>query len=156
MDTTHLAVDGYVDGIPKPGTTKGTASFGLAISPDTHGPDTVFSCIAYDPRIVTVMLTEIQPGDVIRVSGIVVQPEEPGQPAQFTVDSLDVLDAAPGSILHMTLERFGPYVVVFDADSDTVPVFTDSGTWVGEAAGPDAIATLIDAFEGRGPAADAT
>ncbi|MER5853003.1 hypothetical protein ABT126_40150 [Streptomyces sp. NPDC002012] len=37
--------------------------------------------------------------------------------------------------------------MVFDADRDHVPVFTASGTWVGEAAGPDAIGGLIDACE---------
>ncbi|MFI6689095.1 hypothetical protein [Streptomyces sp. NPDC050485] len=154
MDTTHLAVDGYVDAIPEPGTTAGTACFDLIVSPGDPDPDTVFSCTTYDPRIVDAVLTEIQPGDLLRVSGIVVQHEEPDQPAQFTVDGLEVLDAAPGPILHMTLERFGPYVVVFDADRDGVPVFTEFGTWVGEASGPAAIGALIDAFEGRGPAAD--
>lgn len=47
--------------------------------------------------------------------------------------------------------KVGVYVVVFDADRDQVPVFTLPGTWVGEAASPDAIGDLIDAFENGGP-----
>jgi hypothetical protein len=48
------------------------------------------------------------------------------------------------------LERYGIYAVVFDADRDAVPVFTANGTWVGEAASPDKIGDLIDAYESRG------
>ncbi|MFI2241139.1 hypothetical protein [Streptomyces chrestomyceticus] len=33
MDATHLAVDGYVDAIPAPGTSWGTACFDLIHSP---------------------------------------------------------------------------------------------------------------------------
>ncbi|WP_331759417.1 hypothetical protein [Streptomyces sp. NBC_01579] len=61
---------------------------------------------------------------------------------------MEVLAAAPSRALHdMVLDRYGPYLVVFDADIDTVLVFTENGAWVGEAASPDAIADLIDAYE---------
>ncbi|MER7975349.1 hypothetical protein ABTX35_41180 [Streptomyces sp. NPDC096080] len=36
---------------------------------------------------------------------------------------------------------------MFDADRDAVPAFTVDGKWVGEAASPDAILDLINAFE---------
>ncbi|WP_258056093.1 hypothetical protein [Streptomyces sp. Ru62] len=36
-------------------------------------------------------------------------------------------------------ERFGNYVVVFDAGRDQVPVFTASGRWFGEATSADPI-----------------
>ncbi|WP_158754764.1 hypothetical protein [Streptomyces sp. NRRL F-2580] len=44
----------------------------------------------------------------------------------------------------MVLDRYGDYVVVFDADTDTVPVFTAQGQWAGMADNPDTITTLID------------
>lgn len=47
----------------------------------------------------------------------------------------------------MVLDRYGDYVVIFDADTDAVPVFTAYGTWVGLADNPDAIAHLIDIHE---------
>ncbi|MFE7245623.1 hypothetical protein [Streptomyces sp. NPDC057580] len=87
--------------IPAPGTGWGTAHFDLIhspadadrIAPDT--PDTVYACITGDPDLADVLLREIQPGDLLRVTGTVVQPDDPGAPAQFTVDGLDVLEAAP-------------------------------------------------------------
>ncbi len=154
---THLAIDGYVDAIPAPGTSWGTARFDLIHSPadaDTvapDAPDTVYACTTDDPRIADVLLREIQPGDLLRVTGTVVQPDDPEAPAYFTVDGLEVLEAAPAPVLYdLVLERYGIYVVVFDADRDAVPVFTVSGRWVGEAASPDAIGALIDSFENGG------
>ncbi|MFF9854270.1 hypothetical protein [Streptomyces litmocidini] len=43
----------------------------------------------------------------------------------------------------MTLDRYGPYLVVFDPAADTVPVFTEAGT----AEHADAITDLIHAHE---------
>ncbi|GGU10895.1 hypothetical protein [Streptomyces lateritius] len=154
---THLAIDGYVDAIPAPGTSWGTARFDLIhspadadrIAPDT--PDTVYACTTGDPRIADVLLREIQPGDLLRVTGTLVQPDDPQAPARFTVDGLEVLEAAPAPMVYgLVLERFGNYVVVFDADRDQVPVFTASGRWVGEATTADAISDLIDVYEEGG------
>lgn len=151
---TNLAIDGYVDAIPAPGTDWGTAVFNLIHSPvdadriAPDAPDTVYACTTADPRIAEVLLREIQPGDLVRVTGTLVQPRDPDAPARFTVDGLEVLEVAPASVPYdLVLERFGGYVAVFDADRDTVPVFTVSGRWVGEAASPDAISDLIDAYE---------
>ncbi|TXS58222.1 hypothetical protein [Streptomyces sp. t39] len=158
---THLAIDGYVDAIPAPGSGWGTATFDLihspadvdAIAPDTPDtPDTVYACTTADPRIADVLLREIQPGDLLRVTGIIVQLDDPTAPARFTVDALEVLQAAPAPVLYdFVLERWGTYVAVFDADRDQVPVFTVSGRWVGEATNPDAISDLIDAYEEGDP-----
>ncbi|MFF1561014.1 hypothetical protein [Streptomyces sp. NPDC058279] len=152
---THLAVDGYVDAIPAPGDASGgTAVFDLIVSPgndaDPDTPDLVFACTTADPALTNALLTEIQPGDLLHVSGTVAQPDDRDAPRQLTVNALEVLDAAPGPLLHMVLERYGIYVVVFDADREQVPVFTAFGTWVGEAASPDEIGALIGAFENGG------
>ncbi|MGW4750525.1 hypothetical protein ACWEPR_38160, partial [Streptomyces sp. NPDC004290] len=111
------------------------------------------ACTTADPRIADVLLREIQPGDLLRVTGTVVQPDNPKAPARFTIDALEVLEAAPTTHLlyDLVLERWGTYVAVFDADRDQVPVFTVSGRWVGEAANPDAISDLIDAYEEGDP-----
>ncbi|MEE1806958.1 hypothetical protein [Streptomyces sp. BE133] len=61
---------------------------------------------------------------------------------------LEVLGVAPARALQeMVLDRYGDYVVVFDADTDTLPVFTAQGQWVGLADNPDTITTLIDIHE---------
>ncbi|MFI0192045.1 hypothetical protein ACH4PW_31435 [Streptomyces sp. NPDC017082] len=150
MNTKHCAVDGWVDAIPAPGP-RGTASFDLIVRPadidaladDT--PDTVVTCTSADPRITQELLNGIQPGDLLRATGTLVQPPAPGEPARLTVDALEVLDTALVPVLReMVLDRYGHYVVIFDAGTDAVPVFTAHGTWVGLADNPDAIATLID------------
>ncbi|MFJ8028420.1 hypothetical protein [Streptomyces sp. NPDC096311] len=150
MDTKHCAVDGWVDAIPAPGPNR-TAMFDLTVRPvdaDTlpeDAPDTVVSCTAKDAGIVHELLTGIQPSDLLRVTGTLVQPSTPGEPARLTVDVLEVLDTALLPVLReMVIDRYADYVVVFDGDYDQVPVFTASGRWVGLADNPDAIATLID------------
>jgi hypothetical protein len=47
----------------------------------------------------------------------------------------------------MVLDRYGDYVVVFDADTDAVPVFTALGQWGGTAESSDTIGTLIEIHE---------
>lgn len=149
MDTKPCAVDGWVDAIPRPGRRSDTATFDLIVRPadiDTladDAPDTVVSCTSGDPRITHALLTGIQPGDLLRVTGTLVQPQTPGGDAHLTVDALEVLDTALIPVLcDMVLDRYADYVVIFDGES--IPVFTASGRWVGMADNPDAIATLID------------
>ncbi|MGP3950941.1 hypothetical protein [Streptomyces sp. 7N604] len=107
MDTTHLAVDGFVDAVPTPGP-RDTVQFELIASPADDGTgdtdtDTVFACITGDPFITYALLTEIQPRDLLRVSGTVVQLEHPGEAARLTVDALEVLAAAQLPVLHETV-----------------------------------------------------
>ncbi|KUJ42854.1 MULTISPECIES: hypothetical protein [Streptomyces] len=98
----------------------------------------MYACTTADPGLADVLLREIQPGDLLRVTGIVVPSHDLEAPARFTVVGLEVLEAAPASVLlyDLVLERYGNYVVVFDADRDQVPVFTKHGKWVGEATKP--------------------
>ncbi|MCQ9134583.1 hypothetical protein [Streptomyces hilarionis] len=154
MDTKHCAVDGWVDAIPAPGPRTGTATFDLIVRPadvdavDDDAPDTVVTCTSGDPRITHELLTGIQPGDLLRVTGTLVQPQALSQPARLTIDALEVLDTALVPVLReMVLDRYGDYCVIFDANREKVPVFTAHGTWVGEADNPDAIATLINIHE---------
>ncbi|QDN94797.1 hypothetical protein FNV58_00285 (plasmid) [Streptomyces sp. RLB1-9] len=153
MDTTHVAVDGWVDAIPAPGP-RGTATFDLIVRPAdadtaaTNAPDTVVSCTSGAPQITHALLTDIQPGDLLRVSGNLVQPLAPGDAARLTVHGLEVLDTGLIPVLRdMVMDRYGDYCVIFDADHNQVPVFTALGQWVGMADNPDAIATLIDIHE---------
>ncbi|MFE5900921.1 hypothetical protein ACFQ67_26400 [Streptomyces sp. NPDC056488] len=153
MDIKPCALDGWVDAIPVPGP-RDTVTFDLVVRPvdisalDDDAPDTIVTCTSGDPRIVHELLTGIQPGDLLRATGILLQPPAPGEPARLTVDALEVLDTALIPILSdMVLDRYAHYVVVFDGERNQVPVFTTSGRWVGLADNPDAIATLIDTDE---------
>ncbi|MFG2878866.1 hypothetical protein ACGFYU_28345 [Streptomyces sp. NPDC048337] len=153
MDTKHCALDGWVDAIPAPGP-HGTATFDLVVRPadfdtaDEDAPDTIVTCTSSNPGITHELLTGIQPGDLLRATGTLIQPPTPGEPARLTVDGLEVLSTALIPVLHdMVLDRYGDYCVVFHADRDQAPVFTVHGTWVGLADNPDAITTLIDIHE---------
>lgn len=69
-------------------------------------------------------------------------------PARLTADTLEVLDTALLPVLNdMVLDRYGDYVVVFNANTDAVPVFTALGQWVGLAETPDTISALIEIHE---------
>ncbi|MBG7704635.1 hypothetical protein HCJ76_42750 [Streptomyces sp. MC1] len=100
MDIKHCAVDGWVDAIPAPGLRTGTATFDLIVRPayidalDDDAPDTVVTRTSADVRITHELLNGIQPGDLLRVTGTLVQPSAPGEPARLTVDVLEVLDTA--------------------------------------------------------------
>ncbi|MFF9301279.1 hypothetical protein [Streptomyces sp. NPDC014764] len=154
MDTKHCVVDGWVHAIPVPGPRPGTATFDLIVRPADIGtleddaPDTVVTCTSGDSWITHELLNGIQAGDLLRVTGTLVQPPAPGEPARLTVDALEVLDTGLIPVLgDMVMDRYGDYCVIFDADSEKVSVFTAHGQWVGEADNPDAIATLIEIHE---------
>ncbi|MFG3510640.1 hypothetical protein ACGF5F_34660 [Streptomyces sp. NPDC047821] len=145
MDTKHLAVDGYVDVLPTPGP-RGTVAFELIVRPadaDTAAPDTpdtVVVCSIGDPRITELLLTGIELSDLLRVTGTLVQPDDPALPGRLTVDALEVLAAAPIPVpRELVFDRYGQYAVIFNADRDAVPVFLASGEWVGEATSADLI-----------------
>ncbi|MGY1503631.1 hypothetical protein ACW4TU_44945 (plasmid) [Streptomyces sp. QTS52] len=145
MDTKPLTVDGFLDTVPTPGDTPGTVRFQLVVSlTDKAVDDVIWSCTTGNARIASVLLTEIQPGDLLHVSGFLTQSGNPSEPARLSVDALEVLAAAPARALQeMVLDRYGDYVVVLDTGTDAVPVFTALGQWVGMAENPDAIGPLI-------------
>ncbi|MFF2519767.1 hypothetical protein [Streptomyces sp. NPDC058086] len=149
MDTKPLTVDGFLDSVPTPGAVPYTARFQLVVSPtDDVVDDVIWSCTTVNARIAHALLTETQPGDLLHVSGVLTQSDTPAEPARLTVDALEVLAPAPARALQeMVLDRYGDYVVVFDADTDAVPVFTALGQWVGMAESPDTIGTLIEIHE---------
>ncbi|GGU60859.1 hypothetical protein [Streptomyces lavendofoliae] len=100
------------------------------------------------PPITELLLTGIEFGDLLRVTGTLTQSGDPAAPARLTVDALEVLAAAPIPVpCGLVFDRYGPYVVIFNADRDAVPVFLASGAWVGEAASADLIGPLTDAYE---------
>lgn len=82
MDTKHCAVDGWVDAIPVPGP-RDTATFDLVVRPadfdtaDEDAPDTVITCTSSNPGITHELLTAIQPGDLLRATGTLLQPPAP-------------------------------------------------------------------------------
>ncbi|MFD7537870.1 hypothetical protein [Streptomyces sp. NPDC059819] len=76
----------------------------------------------------TALRTEIQPGDHLRLLGTLIEADALDGSGHLTVDILEVLAPAPARALReMVADRYGDDVVIFDADTDTVPVFTADG-----------------------------
>ncbi|MFJ3176396.1 hypothetical protein ACIPJK_37310 [Streptomyces roseus] len=48
----------------------------------------MYACTTVDPRITDVLLREVQPGDLLRVTGTLIQRTTEGTPARLTVDAV--------------------------------------------------------------------
>ncbi|MEW1761530.1 hypothetical protein AB0393_34160 [Streptomyces cyaneofuscatus] len=156
MDTEPIALDGFLEEATVPGDLHGsTARFRLTVSPtDERTDEMVLPCGVTDPELAHAVLHDLVPGDTLRVTGHLHLPRTPGEPMWLAVTTLAVLDTAllltdPASVATAVLERYGSYVCWFDADTDGVDVFTETGTWVGTAPAPDEIGDLLEAFEQR-------
>ncbi|GHI24392.1 hypothetical protein Shyd_57630 [Streptomyces hydrogenans] len=118
-----------------------------AVDEDIH--DTVVTCTSWRPEDrPRAAETGIQPGRPAACDWHPGPPPAPGEPALLVVDALEILDTALIPVLReMVLDRYGDYCVIYDADMETVPVFTVLGHWVGLADNPDTITALIDLYE---------
>ncbi|MEN1891149.1 OB-fold nucleic acid binding domain-containing protein [Streptomyces mirabilis] len=108
--------------------------------------EAIVPCTAKDPHIAHALLNKIRPGDLVRVSGLFALPGSADGGLQLCVDALEVLSTVPPG----HFERMGPYLIVFDPDTDGVPVFTESGTRVDDADDADDaddISGVSDRFE---------
>ncbi|MEV4975371.1 hypothetical protein [Streptomyces scopuliridis] len=156
MDAVPLTIDGYLDTEPgpAPGDTTGvTAVFRVIHSPSAELEDElVLPCTAGDPRIVHALLNDLEPGDLLRLSGTLTLPHNTTG-MQLHVDTLDVLATVPlrTTDQHQTpqfaVDRYGEYAAVSRSDTSAVQLWTEAGAWVGTATDPAAIGSLIDSYE---------
>lgn len=125
--TSQVTLDGYIDTTPE--TDTGTSvRFDLIHSPDhldptdPDAPEQLFACTTEHPAAAELVLHQAKLGDLLRVTGTLTEPDTPGTPPRLRVHSVDILDVAPLTTVSGTvLERYGNYVVVFDADRNEVP-----------------------------------
>ncbi|WP_435191289.1 hypothetical protein [Streptomyces sp. bgisy126] len=150
MTAIPLVLDGYLDDLPVADDGGLIVRFRVVSSPTGDVIDeTVWACRTADPHLAHELLTLMRPGDLLRIGGYLALPGpgDEGGP-RLDVDALGLLAPAPALDLAETvLDRYGPYICVFDPDMDTVPVFTEAGSWVGLAEHPDAITDLIHTYE---------
>ncbi|MEU2462368.1 hypothetical protein ABZ604_32905 [Streptomyces sp. NPDC012473] len=152
MNESIVTLYGFLDEDTVPGNTSNTtARFRLTISPsDEKVDEALLPCVITDPALAFTALTELVPGDELRLTGHLQLPQSAGQPMCLYVLTLETITPAPErttSTVH--IERNGPYVYVFDADHSSVPVWTESGKIVGVAEDPAAIAQLLADYERR-------
>ncbi|QTA36855.1 hypothetical protein [Streptomyces sp. CA-256286] len=160
MDTAPIALDGFLEEATVPGDLHGsTARFRLTVSPiDERTDELILPCGVTDPTLALAVIHNLAPGDKLRVTGYLRLPRTPDEPVWLAVTTLAVLETAPlltdpATDATAVLERFGPYLCYFDADTPVVEVFTETGQPVGTAPDTDKIGVLLDAFEERQAAA---
>lgn len=136
MDAIPLALDGYLAAEPEPGDREDTASWRLNCSAGTDHlvEEAVIPCTTMQPEIAHAMLTERQPGDLLRVIGHLTLPDTAAGVMRLHADTLEVLWEAP----------------VLDADGDDADTATATDA---DADRNSAIAALAEALTGFGQAA---
>ncbi|MEU2468578.1 hypothetical protein ABZ580_30780 [Streptomyces sp. NPDC012486] len=152
MNDSIITLDGFLDDETVPGDAQGTtARFRLTISPsDDTIDEAMLPCVITDPALAFSVLTELVPGDELRITGHLQLPQSTGQPMCLYVLTLETLTPPPAqSTSEVRIERNGPYLFVFDADHTDVPVWTETGAWVGVADDAGAITQLLTDYEHR-------
>jgi hypothetical protein len=97
MDAIPLALDGYLAAAPEPGDREDIAFWRLTCSAGTDHlmEEAVIPCITTQPEIAHTLLTERQPGDLLRVTGHLTLPDTADGVLRLHADTLEVLWAAP-------------------------------------------------------------
>ncbi|MEW2078792.1 hypothetical protein AB0941_35230 [Streptomyces sp. NPDC013433] len=97
MDAIPLVLDGYLTAAPVPGDRDGIVCWRLSCSAGTDHlvEEAIIPCTTMEPEIVHALLTERQPGDLLRVTGHLTLPEAASGVIQLHVESLEVLWEAP-------------------------------------------------------------
>lgn len=173
--TTEVTLTGFLDDEIISEDAGSRVRFRVFVSPsDDRADELALPCIAADPEMARVVISELQPGDHIRVTGYLGLPRIAGHPMWLHVATLELLDAAPPRSTatedtgtgsedpaapatatlsdHGQLERVGPYLVYTDPDLCADSIWTQTGEWVGTAVYPTTAADLIHAHQ-RGTAA---
>ncbi|MFE9770014.1 hypothetical protein ACFYPC_36740 [Streptomyces sp. NPDC005808] len=104
MEPLPYALTGYLDRIAVPGTGLGTAAWRLTSSPDncTEEQEAVIPCVTSNPDLAHTLLTECQPGDLLRVTGHLTLPDTAEGHIRLDADTLEVL---PETELDLELEE---------------------------------------------------
>ncbi len=130
MTTDAIALDGYLDEETVPGVDGTTARFRLTVSPtDERTDEMLLPCSVTDPVMAHTVLHDLQPGDLLRVTGCLRLPRTPDDVIWLHVVTLEVLDTVPlldpadpddliSGLPTLSddglIERYGPYMVFHD------------------------------------------
>ncbi|MGV9503609.1 hypothetical protein ACWDQ0_35620 [Streptomyces sp. NPDC003642] len=136
MDAIPLALDGYLAAEAEPGDREGIVSWRLTCSAGTDHlvEEAVIPCTTIEPEIAHAMLTERQPGDLLRVTGHLTLPDTANGVIRLHAESLEVLWEAP--LLDEGGEA-GNTATATDADADrnsAIAALAEALTGIGQAA----------------------
>ncbi|MFB8247373.1 hypothetical protein ACFC5X_20305 [Streptomyces sp. NPDC055952] len=137
MDAIPLALDGYLAAEAEPGDREGTVSWRLTCSAGTDHlvEEAVIPCTTTEPEIAHAMLTERQPGDLLRVTGHLTLPNTADGVIRLHAEGLEVLWEAP----------------VLDADDEAGDTATATGADAERNTAISALAEALTGFAQDGP-----
>ncbi|MGW1171690.1 hypothetical protein [Streptomyces sp. NPDC002550] len=97
MEHIPFALTGYLDTPAVPGDAVGTAAWRLISSPANCAAEeeAVIPCTTSQPDLAHTLLTERQPGDLLRVTGNLALPDAADGRIRLDADTVDVLWEAP-------------------------------------------------------------
>ncbi|GGV51175.1 hypothetical protein [Streptomyces spectabilis] len=118
MEAIPIALDGYLAADAEPGTREGTASWRLTCSAGTDHliEEAVIPCTTVEPELAHALLTERQPGDLLRVTGHLTLPDTADGAIRLHAEALEVLWEAP--LLNPDSEATGTTTTTTDPDAD--------------------------------------
>ncbi|MFE6526067.1 hypothetical protein [Streptomyces sp. NPDC057794] len=136
MDTFPLVLDGYLAADAEPGDRDGTACWRLTCSAGTDHlvEEAVIPCTTMEPEIAHAMLTERQPGDLLRVVGHLTLPDTANGLIRLHADGLEVLWEAP--LLESDEDEDADTATVTDVDADrnrAIAALAEALTGLGQA-----------------------
>src|SRR5579884_456069 len=92
-----IVLDGYLDEETLPGDLHGSsARFRIMANPtDERADELILPCSADDPQLAHVVIHDLQPGDLVRVTGYLRLPRTPDDLIWLQVQDLELLQPAP-------------------------------------------------------------
>jgi hypothetical protein len=140
MNAIPFALDGFLADDAEPGEREGTACWRLTCSAGTDHlrDEAVIPCTTVKPEVAHALLTERQPGDLLRVTGHLTLPATADGVLRLHADTLEVLWEAPSLDGEEDRDDAGTMTAT-DADRDAaIEALGEALTGLAGAPGPDA------------------
>ncbi|MBT2413773.1 hypothetical protein J7I94_25015 [Streptomyces sp. ISL-12] len=140
MDALPIVLDGFLADDAEPGDREGAVCWRLTCSAGTDHlrDEAVIPCTTIKPEIAQALLTERQPGDLLRVTGHLTLPDTADGVIRLHADTLEVLWEAPALAL--------------DGDGDDAGTVTARGADAERDTAIEALAEALTALAGaHGP-----
>ncbi|MGW7425772.1 hypothetical protein ACWGJB_38070 [Streptomyces sp. NPDC054813] len=166
-----IVLEGYLDDETLPDDLSGeTTRFQLVVSPTEDRIDElVMPCTVTEPGLAHAVVTDLGASDLLRVSGHLQLPRDPGDGIRLQVSAIHVLENGV-DLSHVDsedelgpvalseygyIERYGDYQTWNDPDACLTSLWHTSGEWVASTDDPSALGDLIAAHRRRATSAPA-
>ncbi|MFH8939637.1 hypothetical protein [Streptomyces griseosporeus] len=155
MEPIPFALDGYLAADPIPGDSAGTAAWRLISSPTDHlSEEAVMPCTTSVPDVANIVITECEPGYLLRVVGHLALPDTADGVLRLHADTVEILWEPPQLDDPEETSVDTTETVETDADRNgAIQALAEALTGLGYQAAPDPQASIrihIGPVAGRG------